>query len=142
MNRKTQIKLLYQFMQRQKLAVMASVNTESWPEAAVVGMVVTEDLEIFCSTFRTSRKFENIKNNPRVALAIGWEDGKTVQYEGNAVDVTDDESSELLKSRLASIPSIAKYLERDHQIFYKINPKWIRFSDLSVDPWQRFEITF
>ena len=142
MDRERQLELIYNFMKRQKLAVIASVTHDGLPEAAVVGIAVKEDLELYCSTFRTSRKYENIQKNPRVALVIGWEGGKTIQYEGIAEEITDEESPELLKTYLADIPSIAKYLEREHQIFYKIKPKWIRFSDQSMDPWDRFEITF
>ena len=139
---KKQMELLYNFMKAHKLAVISTVNGECLPESAVIGFAVKENLEILCSSFTTSRKYQNIQKNPRVALVIGWEDGKTVQYEGLAEEITDQGSEELLENQLSSVPSIAKYLEREHQAFYTIKPRWIRFSDLSVDPWDRFEVTF
>ena len=86
-NRSRQIQLLYAFLKAHKLAVMATVSGDCVPQAAAVGFVVNQDLELVISSFYNSRKYENIKKNPRVALVIGWEKGKTVQYEGVAVEV-------------------------------------------------------
>jgi len=138
---KKEMGLLYNFMKAHKLAVMSTVTSDSRPESAVIGIGVKENLELVCSTFRSSRKYENIHQNPRVALVIGWEDNKTVQYEGAAEEITDEVSPEDLQL-LTSVPSIAKHLEWEHRTFFKIRPTWIRFSDLSMDPWERFEISF
>lgn len=141
-DRKKNLKFLYDFMKDHKLAVMASVTGNALPEAAVIGFAIMENLEIICSSFSTSRKFENLKKNPRVALVIGWEKGKTVQYEGVAEELSGDEAEEQLETSLAKISTIAKYLQLEHQVLYKIKPKWIRFADLSVEPWERFEVSF
>ena len=77
-----------------------------------------------------------------MALVIGWEKGKTVQYEGIAQELPQDEAEKQLETSLAKIPSIAKSLALENQVLYKIKPKWIRFSDLSIDPWERFEVKF
>lgn len=142
-NRSRQIQLLYAFLKAHKLAVMATVSGDCVPQAAAVGFVVNQDLELVISSFYNSRKYENIKKNPRVALVIGWEKGKTVQYEGVAVEV-DPRSfmeDEFLKM-LANVPAIAKYLENEHGVFYKIKPLWVRFADLSQDPFYKFELKF
>jgi hypothetical protein len=65
-----------------------------------------------------------------------------VQYEGAAEELSADEAEEQLETSLAKIPSIAKYLQLEHQVLYKIKPKWIRFADLSAEPWERFEVSF
>lgn len=141
--RKQQLKLLYDFIRSHKLAVMATVAGSALPEAAVVGIGVEENLELLCSTFSTSRKYENIKRNPKVALVIGWEHGKTVQYEGTAEELSIERAEENpLRDELEKIPAIAKYVQREYGVFYKIKPEWVRMSDLSVDPWERFEVKF
>lgn len=140
---KKQIKFLFDFIKKHKLGVVASVSGDCLPQAAVVGIAVTEDLELVCSSFITSRKYKNLKTNPNVAVVIGWEQDRTVQYEGVAEELDVDEGeNDPLRTILADIPSIAKYIPREHKVFYKIKPKWIRFSDLSVEPWDRFEIKF
>jgi hypothetical protein len=141
--REEQIKLLHGFIKTNKLAVMATVAKGDSPEAAVIGIKLGENLELLCSSFSTSRKDENIKLNSKVALVIGWENGKTVQYEGIAEELNIDQGQETeLQSVLADVPSIAKYVQREFKVFYKIKPVWVRFSDLSVDPWERFEVKF
>ena len=72
-DREKNLKFLYEYIKGHKLAVIATVNGEALPEAAVIGIAVTKDLEIICGSFNTSRKYQNLKQNPRLALVIGWE---------------------------------------------------------------------
>lgn len=141
-DREKKLKVLYRFLKDHKLGVIATVSGDVLPEAAVIGIAVMENLEIICSSFVTSRKYKNIQKNPSVALVIGWEKGKTAQYEGIAEELSQDEAERHLETSLEKVPSIAKYIELEHQVIYKIKPKWIRLSDLSVDPWERFEVSF
>ena len=142
-DRNKQIKFLFDFIKPHKLGVMATVTGNSLPQAAVVGIAVTKELELFCSSFTASRKYKNLRVNPRVAVVIGWDKGKTVQYEGTAEELDVDLGEEVpLRTILAGVPSIGKYIPREHRVFYKIKPTWIRFSDLSVEPWYRFELKF
>jgi pyridoxine/pyridoxamine 5'-phosphate oxidase len=141
-NRETQLKLLYEFISQHKLGVLATVTGDALPEAAVVGIAVTNNLEIICSTYDESRKHQNILKNPDVALVIGWEHGKTVQYEGVATVLSKEESQEHFRTTFANVPTIAKHLTQNFEVMYKITPKWIRYSDFSRDPWDQFEVTF
>lgn len=140
--RKKHIKFLHSFIKDHKLAVIATVTGDSLPEAAVIGIAVTENLELICSSFSTSRKYRNLSKNPRVALVIGWEKGRTVQYEGVAQELPEDEAEGYLESTLDKTPSVGKYVQREFRAVYKITPKWIRFTNLSVDPWDKFELKF
>src|SRR5216684_4378958 len=75
---------LYDFINEHKLGVLATVSSLNLPEAAVVGIAVTTDLEIVFDTIGTSRKSQNLRLNPRIAFVVGWDDEITVQYEGEA----------------------------------------------------------
>jgi len=141
-DKKSQIKFLYNFIKDHKLAVMATVTKNALPEAALIGIAVAEDLSLICSTFASSRKYVNLKKNRAVALVIGWEKAKTVQYEGAARELPQDEAEVVLKTFLAKTPAIAKSLRLEHRVLYLISPKWVRFSDLSTEPWERFEVKF
>jgi len=142
MDDKARIKKVYDFIKIHDLAVISTVTKDFLPESAVIGFSEKENLELVFGTFRTSRKYQNILSNPRVALAIGWEKGKTVQYEGTAEEISEADLAEELRLHLAKLPSAAKYISKSEQIYIKIKPKWLRYSDLSVDPWDTLEIRF
>jgi hypothetical protein len=78
---------LLTFMRGHPLAVEASVSATGAPQAAVVGIVVTDDFEVFFDAFGKSRKVENLRRNSKIAFVIGGTtagDERTVQYEGLA----------------------------------------------------------
>ena len=77
---------LVEFMRRHVYAVEASVAASGAPQAAVVGIVVTDALEIFFDTMDDSRKAANLRRSPRVAFVIGGThagDERTVQDRRN-----------------------------------------------------------
>src|SRR5262249_12657741 len=85
---------LLAFMRRYRVAVQASVSATSAAQAAVVGIAVTDRFEIVFDTLSTSRKAQNLRRNPKIALVFGgMVDGeeRTAQYEGLADEPTGDE---------------------------------------------------
>ncbi len=54
---------LLSFLQGQKVAVQASVTADGAPEAAVVGIVVTDSFEVFFDCTTVSRKVANLRAN-------------------------------------------------------------------------------
>jgi hypothetical protein len=64
---------IFEFLRGYRLAVIGTVNPEAAPQAAVIGIVVTEALDIIFDTLSTSRKYANLRADSRVALAIGWD---------------------------------------------------------------------
>lgn len=130
-------------MQAHKLAVLATVNPKGLPEAAVIGFSENDKFEIFFGTSAKSRKYKNLSRNGHIAMVIGWDQGKTVQLEGIATEVTDEkEIEEYRKVHLAKIPSAAKFMKEADEAFFQIKPSFVRFSDLSKDPWDVEEIHF
>jgi general stress protein 26 len=124
---------LYAFLMKHKFAVLSTVTADHRPESAVVGIIATPDLRIFCDTLSTSRKFINISNNPAAAYAIGWDDEQTVQFEGMARVPTGDELNELLEFYYQVFPDGKDRNQNWPDIAYiVVDPKWIRYSDFSV----------
>src|ERR1700736_1466423 len=78
---------IYGFITNQRLAVLATIAPVGAPEAALVGIAVTKDLEIVFDTVKSSRKYSNLIANRRVALVIGWENETTLQFEGEAEEL-------------------------------------------------------
>jgi general stress protein 26 len=62
---------ILEFMHAHRMAVQASVANWSAPQAAAVGIVVTDAFEVFFDTLDTSRKVANLRTNSNVAFFIG-----------------------------------------------------------------------
>ncbi|MBI2580110.1 MAG: pyridoxamine 5'-phosphate oxidase family protein [Candidatus Aenigmarchaeota archaeon] len=141
MNKK---KIIMDFIRKNDLAVVSTVNADGLPESAVVAYSETDKMEIIFGSFCTSRKNTNIKRNPCVAIVIGWnrDDMITVQYEGEAIEIPAGDSGRFKKMHLAKIPDSARYLDHPDERLFLVRPRWIRYSDLKKVPEEIFEVTF
>ena len=98
---------LLAFMRQERYAVQASTSCSGEPQAAIVGIVVSEHFEVFFDTLDTSRKAANLRRNPSVAFVIGpvlANSARTVQLEGTADEPTGPELERLLKLYFATFP--------------------------------------
>ncbi|MBS1531290.1 MAG: pyridoxamine 5'-phosphate oxidase family protein [Bacteroidetes bacterium] len=135
--------LAYQFISRNKLAVVSTIDGSGKPESALVGIAVTPQLEIVFDTVKRSRKYENLLLHPHVAVVIGWDNETTVQYEGEAELLANDSSSDHYREvyyaawpdgreRAATWPGL---------VHFKISPRWLRYSNFN-EPATIEELTF
>lgn len=121
---------LYNFISQNKLAILSSVTPENNPEAALVGIAVTPDLKIIFDTVTDSRKYKNLIHNPRIAFVIGWNDEKTIQYEGVAIIPVDNELEEIKKIYFQTFPDGKQRASSwKNVVYFCVKPIWIRFSD-------------
>jgi hypothetical protein len=63
--------VLLEFLRSHRLAVQASVSSASRPQAAVIGIAVSDRFEIVFDTLETTRKAQNLRHNSNIALVIG-----------------------------------------------------------------------
>ncbi|HKD72037.1 MAG TPA: pyridoxamine 5'-phosphate oxidase family protein [Candidatus Acidoferrum sp.] len=82
---------VFQFMNRESLAVLATVGDNGQPQATVMGFAVTRELEIVFDTVRLRAKYANSNKNPRVAWVIGCTMEVAVPYEGSARELQGEE---------------------------------------------------
>ena len=129
------------FIQKHKLAVIATVNEHQLPEAAVVGFGVTEHLEIIFDTVSTSRKYQNITHEPQVALVIGWDEEITVQYEGKATQLAGKALEHYQPYYFQTYPEGRERQTWEGIVYIKVSPQWIRYSDFNTTPPDIFEVT-
>lgn len=109
--------------------VLATVTPDEKPEAAVVGIVVTDALELFFDTSNVSRKCINLRSNPNIAFVIGWDDSQTVQYEGVADEPTGEvlqQLKQLYFARFKEGPTREKWPDIT---YFRVRPRWARYSD-------------
>jgi hypothetical protein len=124
-------------LREQSLAVQASVSAAGGPQAAVVGIVVTDDFEVFFDTVDTNRKVVNLRSNRKIAFVIGGTtDGeeRTVQYEGISDEPTGTELRRLKELYFESFPDGRERQTWPGITYIRSRPTWIRYSDFDRDP--------
>jgi pyridoxamine 5'-phosphate oxidase-like protein len=134
-----------EFMRAHSLAVQASVSSSNSPQAAVVGFIVTDDLEVFFDTLDSTRKVSNLRRNARIAFVVGGlmdGDERTVQYEGLADEPEAPELERLKECYFLRFPD-----GRDRQTwpgltYVRARPKWLRFSNFNQAPPEIVEFLF
>ena|SRR2546429_8691246 len=129
------------FIKKHDLMVISSANEKSEPEAAVVGFGENDTFELIFGTSNLSRKYKNLVSNSKVAVVIGWDEGKTVQYEGLARELVGEECEAFKKIYFAKNPDAKKYENEPDEVYFKIAPRWLRYTDLTQDPWELVEIS-
>jgi|SRR6516165_499032 pyridoxine/pyridoxamine 5'-phosphate oxidase len=119
----------YRFMNEQRLGVLATTDGAGRPEAALMGFAVTPELEVIFDTVKSSRKYPNLKQNPRVAWVIGWTNEVTVQYEGVAQELTGEELAKYKKPYFAAFPDGPTRESWPGITYFVVRPKWVRYCD-------------
>jgi hypothetical protein len=128
--------VLLEFLRRGKHAVEASSGLDG-PQAAVVGIAVSDDFELVFDTLDTTRKAANLRRDSRVAFVIGGsgdDDVKTVQLSGVADEPVGDDlvrCKQLYFARFADGPSREAW---KGITYFRVRPTWLRYSDYGQDP--------
>lgn len=130
------------FIKIHNLAVVATVGVDNKPQAAVVEYGEFDDLTIIIDLDNTSRKYKNLQTNKNVALVIGWDENITVQLEGEAYELKNDELKKAQESYFAKNPKAKKWANEPSIAYFVIKPNWIRYSDLNQTPWLVKEFNF
>jgi general stress protein 26 len=125
------------FLRGHSLVVQTSVSPTGAPQAAVVGAVVTDQLEIVFDTLDSTRKVQNLRRNPQIGFVIGGltpGDERTVQYEGVADEPQGEELERLKELYFAQFPDGRERQKWPGLIYLRARPTWIRYSDYNVNP--------
>jgi PPOX class probable F420-dependent enzyme len=125
---------LVRFLRRYKLAVESSLGPDGAPQSAVVGVAISDALEIVFDTVESTRKYRNLRADPRVALVVGWDHEMTAQIEGVADFPTGAELERLRDVYFAAYPDGRDRLAWAGITHVRVRPTWVRFSDFTQDP--------
>ena len=137
---------LLDFLRSHRLAVEASVSPTGAAQAAVVGFAISDEFEIVFDTLESTRKAQNLRQNPKIALVIGGltppgtpgaagiKDERTVQYEGIADEPSGAELEQLKQVYYAAYPDGPSRLSWPGLIYVRVRPTWLRYSDYTIDP--------
>lgn len=117
------------FVRGRGAAVIATTAPDGTPQAALIGVSATEQGEVVFDTSASSRKFANLLARPRVALVIGWENETTLQLEGHAEVVPDDERARCFAAYVELYPEGAERARHADIVLMRVVPQWLRLSD-------------
>jgi pyridoxine/pyridoxamine 5'-phosphate oxidase len=120
---------LLAFIRRHRYAVQASVAADGAAQAAVVGIAVTGELELVFDTLGNTRKAENLRRDPRIALVVGWDEEQTVQLEGRADEPQPDELARLKQAYFAAFPDGPERESWPNITYFRVRIEWARYSD-------------
>src|ERR1700690_1132091 len=123
---------LLNFLRKHRLGVLSTVSGAGEPEAAVVGMAFTDQLEIIFDTLDTTRKCVNLRRNPKIAFVIGWDEETTVQYEGTADEPKGAELDRLKEAYFVPYPDGRERQKWAGITYFRVRPMWARYSDFNA----------
>ena len=122
---------LYNFIHARKLAVISTTSPAGNPQSALVGVAISPELHIVFDTVKSSRKYTNLKADPRISLVSGWDDEITVQYEGIAVEPEGDALDQAKSLYFKTWPDGVERQQWPGITWFLITPRWIRYSDFN-----------
>jgi hypothetical protein len=109
------------------LGAIATATEKTGPEVALINFAVTDDLELVFETIQTTRKCQNLRDDPRVAF-MAWRGDQTLQYEGVADEPDEFALRELLDVYFAAVPEARGHQGWPGLIYVRVRPSWIRLS--------------
>ncbi len=125
---------LHRFIAQCKLGVLSTLAEASAPQSALVGIAVTQKLEIIFDTVKSSRKYPNLIARRRCSLVIGWAGEQTVQYEGEAEKLQGQELKRCQEVYFQAWPECRTHLAWPGIVYFVVQPRWIRYSDFDQNP--------
>jgi len=120
---------LLSFLRRHRYAVQASTAADGAPQAAVIGIAVSDQLEIVFDTLATSRKAQHLRRDARIALVVGWDEEQTVQLEGRADEPAADELRRLKAVYFERFPDGPEREQWPDITYFRVRVGWARYSD-------------
>ncbi len=125
---------VFDIVRRKRFLVVSTVHESGRPEAALMGFALTAENEFVFDTLSTSRKAVNIAHNPAAALVIGWDDGVSIQIEGEARQPVGDD---LARAKAAYFREWPDGRDREHWpniAYFVVRPRWVRYSSYAGAP--------
>ena len=103
---------------------LATASSGAVPEAATVRFVSDDNLNIYVNSGSTYRKYQNIKQNPNVAIVVN-SPPHNIQLDGKATEVHGEEA-EYIKQKYIDKYGDSQYLTNDESVFFEIKTDWAR----------------
>lgn len=113
--------------------VQSSIHEGGAPQSAVVGVAVTDDLELVFDTLDSTRKSANLRRDPRIAFTM-WKGERTAQIEGLADEPRADDLAPLKRAYFSTFPDGPTRESWPGITYVRTRITWIRVTDFSATP--------
>jgi len=125
--------ILLQYVKKYRTGIIATQSPSGNPEAALVAIAISDQLELIFDTVKSSRKWQNLQHSTRIAVVIGGWDGSetTLQYEGIADEPTGNELERIREIYFNTFPDGRDRLKWQGITYFRTRPTWIRYSDFN-----------
>ncbi|MBK6519964.1 MAG: pyridoxamine 5'-phosphate oxidase family protein [Polyangiaceae bacterium] len=121
------------FLRGARHGVVASTAADGEPQAAVVGLAVTDALELVFDTLGTTRKAANLRRDGRAAVVF-TRGTATAQLEGVADEPTGPELERLLEVYYDAFPDGRERATWPGITWFRVRPTWVRTTDFGAEP--------
>lgn len=127
---------LYAFLGKEKLGVLGTIGPTGTPQSALVGIAVTQQLEIVFDTVKNSRKYPNLIARPACSFVIaGWgTTEQTVQYEGVPEELKAPDLERYQAIYFQAWPDGPARMSWPGIVYFVVRPTWIRYSAFDQNP--------
>lgn len=124
------------FMASHRLGVLGTIGPGGDPQSSLIGIAVSQQLEILFDTVRSSRKYPNLISRPACSFVIGgWGSGEqTVQYEGEAEELGLPDMDQYREIYFEVWPDGRQRTNWPGITWFVVRPRWIRYSDFDQRP--------
>jgi pyridoxine/pyridoxamine 5'-phosphate oxidase len=131
-SRSVTAKTVLKFIRTQRLAVVATTTEDGRPQAALIGIAVTDDARIVFDTSEHSRKYRNLQKHKVVALVVGWDNDITVQLEAVAEDTSGDDLERCKDAYFAVYPDGREHQTWPDITYVVVRISWMRYCDYNA----------
>jgi hypothetical protein len=122
------IRDLIEFVGDHRYGVVATLGAAGEPQAAIVGIAVTDRGEVVFDALPDSRKAINVNVDERVALVVLTDNEATLQCEGAADRPPEGDLARCQETYFKAFPE-GRQRAVDGAILIRITPHWARISD-------------
>lgn len=124
------------YMRLHRFIVVATVGADGGPQSALVNIATTNAQEIIFNTISSSRKHANLLRDPRIAATFSGPDQQTLQVEGVGVPMSSTNSADyqFREAYYAVWPDGRETALLPEVVFWRIAPRWARYSDYLRGP--------
>ena len=128
-----------EFVGDHRYGVVATLGSAGEPQAAIVGIAVTDRGEVVFDALPDSRKAMNVDGDERVALVILTDNEVTLQCEGAADRPREGDLTRCQDTYFKAFPQ-GRQRAVDGAILIRITPHWARVSDFRPESFGTHEL--
>lgn len=130
-----QLKEILELANAARFMTISTTGEGGSPNAATVEFGLYGHKIVF-DTFNNSRKYANIQRDNRVALVMMPDMDSSIDMEGRAEPIGDEELHAAQEAYFEKVPEARKWANLPNVVFFVVSVDWARCTDVSVSPWK------